>query len=128
MRKYELAVLLHPDVEVELKPALARIEQLISDAEGKIIGQDNWGKQKLAYFVDKQSYGVYLFYTLELDPAKTRALQATLGIDDEVMRYLLVSVDEKAVASIAESSKAGDNKNTTKEMTARKDSKVKEAV
>ena len=65
MNQYEIAVLYHPDLEVDLSKAEEKVAKIITGNGGKIIKTDNWGKRKLAYQIKKQDYGVYVFYTIE---------------------------------------------------------------
>ena len=96
MRQYELTVLIHPDLEMNLEPATDKIAKLIESVGGKIIKDNNEGKKRLGYSVKKQDYAVYYYYELEL-PAGDAAERITkvLEITDEVLRYLLVTVDER---------------------------------
>ncbi|MCC7543626.1 30S ribosomal protein S6 [bacterium] len=94
MRQYEVAVVLHPDLEIDLERATAKIETVITGLGGKIEKKDNWGKRKLAYKIKKQDWGLYVFYQVSLDPAQVQPLDNTLRITDEVMRYLVVSLED----------------------------------
>lgn len=105
MNQYEIAVLYHPDLEVDLTKAEERVTKLVTDNGGKVVGTDNWGKRKLAYPIAKQEYAVYVFYTVELPGEAVRKVEAALNITDEVIRYLITRPDLKAIAK-AEKAKA----------------------
>lgn len=100
MNKYELAVLFHPDLEVDLEKGEQRVKKIIQDNKGKIISTDNWGRKKLAYSIDKLDFAVYVFYTIELEPSSLAKVESLLNITDEAMRYLIVKLDEKTQAKI----------------------------
>lgn len=106
MNKYELAILYHPGLEVDLEKGEQRVKKIIADNEGKIISSDNWGKKKLAYPINKLESGIYVFYTVELLPASLQKIEATLNITDEVIRYLVVKLDPKEQAKIAAAKEA----------------------
>lgn len=110
MNKYELAVLYHPDLEVDLDKGEQRVKKIIEDNKGKIVETDNWGKKKLAYPINKLESAVYVFYTVELVPTSLQKIESTLNITDEVLRYLVVKIDEKEVAKIAEAKAAAEKK------------------
>lgn len=93
MRNYEIAVVLHPDLEIDLATTLDKVEGIITKNGGKITKKDNWGKRKLAYKIKKQDWGIYVFYNVEIDPAKINKINQTLRITEEVLRYLIVSID-----------------------------------
>ena len=62
MREYELTVLIHPDLEMNLEPATDKIKALIEGNGGKITKEANEGKKKLAYQIKAQDFAVY-YYT-----------------------------------------------------------------
>ncbi|HET8670788.1 MAG TPA: 30S ribosomal protein S6 [Candidatus Saccharimonadales bacterium] len=105
MNQYEIAVLYHPDLEIDLEKATSRVEKIFTDSGGKVVNADNWGKRKLAYPIKKNEYAVYVFYTLELPGQSVRKIEATLNITDEVIRFLITRPDLKAIAK-AEALKA----------------------
>ena len=45
MEQYELAVLFHPDLEIDLEKAEKQVEKLVKAAGGSIVKTDNWGKR-----------------------------------------------------------------------------------
>ena len=49
MKQYELTVLIHPDMEMNLTLALDKISKLIESVEGKITKSTEEGKKRLAY-------------------------------------------------------------------------------
>ena len=98
MNQYEIAVLYHPDLEVDLSKAEEKVTKLINDNGGKIIATDNWGKRKLAYTIKKQEHAIYVFYTVEMPGEGIKKVESTLNITDEVVRYLISRPDLKALA------------------------------
>lgn len=93
---YELTVLLHPDLEIDLEKPLKKVEKIITDNSGKIVKTDNWGKKKLAYSIKKQDFAVYVLFEVEVLPENANKIQGLLNITDEVIRYLMVEKDLKA--------------------------------
>lgn len=105
MNQYEIAILYHPDLEVDLSKAEQKIKKLITDNGGKVNAEDNWGKRKLAYTIDGNEHAVYVFYTVDLPGANVAKVESTLNITDEVIRFLITRPDLKAIAK-AEAAKA----------------------
>lgn len=105
MNQYEIAVLYHPDLEIDLEKAEAKVKKIVTDNGGKVVSEDNWGKRKLAYQIKKHEYAVYVFYTVELPAQSVRKVESTLNITDEVIRFLIIRPDLKAMAK-AEALKA----------------------
>lgn len=98
-RDYELVVLLHPDLEIDLEKPLVKLRKIIADNKGEITKEENWGKRKLAYRINKEDFAVYVYLEVSLPAETVKKLQSTLNITDEVLRYLLSAVDPKAVAA-----------------------------
>lgn len=98
LNQYEIAVIYDPGFELDAEKATSKVEKIIADAGGKITNTDNWGKRKLAYPINKQDYGIYVFYTVEMPADGPRKLEHILGITDEVMRFLVTKPDLKAAA------------------------------
>ena len=105
MSQYEIAVLYHPDLEVDLTKAEEKVTKLFTSNGGKVVATDNWGKRKLAYTIKKQEHAVYVFYTVELPGEALQKIESMLNITDEVVRYLITKPDLKAIAK-AEAAKA----------------------
>ncbi len=98
MNQYEIAVLYHPDLEVDLTKAEDRVKKILTDNGGKIVRTDNWGKRKLAYAISRNEHAIYVFYTVELAGEVVRKVEDTLNITDEVIRFLITKPDLKAAA------------------------------
>ena len=126
MRNYEIAVVLHPDLEIDIESATQKVEKIIESAKGKITKKDNWGKRKLAYKIKKQDWGIYVFYQVHLDPSEVNTIESTLRITEEVMRYLIVSLENTRLVSktnqqnsepeVKEADKEADKELSTKEV------------
>ncbi len=107
MKDYELSILFHPDLEVNLDPALDKVKKIIETAGGKINKEENDGKKRLAYSISGQSFAIYYYFNLELPAEAPAKISSSLNIADEVLRYLLVKVDEhKAKLAAHRSEKA----------------------
>lgn len=122
MSQYEVAVLYHPDLEIDLEKATSRVEKIFTDNGGKVTNTDNWGKRKLAYPIKKNDSAVYVIYTLELPAESVRKVESTLNITDEVIRFLITRPDLKAMAKAEalkalKAKKAAERGETTEEKT-----------
>lgn len=91
MKQYELVVLLHPDLEIDVDSPISKLEKLIEAASGKVIKRDNWGKKRLAYAVKHHDFAVYVAFDIQIDPKNVRQLENAVLLTEEVIRHLLVS-------------------------------------
>ena len=105
MNQYEVAVLYHPGLEIDLEKGSSKIEKIFADNNGKVVNTDNWGKRKLAYPIKKNESAVYVIYTLEMPAENVKKVESILNITDEVIRFLITRPDLKAIAK-AEAMKA----------------------
>ncbi len=106
---YEIAVILHADLEIDPAKGMAKIEKIFKDNGGKIKNTDNWGKRKLAYPIRKQEHGLYVFYQVDLPAENVKKVESTLNITDEAIRFLITRPDFKAIQK-AEADKAEKQK------------------
>lgn len=98
MNQYEIAVLYHPDLEIDLEKATTKIGKIIADNGGKITNADNWGKRKLAYPIAKNDFALYVFYTVEMPAGGVQKIEQIFNITDEIIRFLITKPDLKAKA------------------------------
>ena len=102
MKEYELTVLIHPDLEVDIETPLTKVRDIITAAGGEIVNEDNWGKKKLAYRIKKEDFAVYVYFDVKLPSDAPLKISNILNITDEVLRYLLVTVDERGRKALEE--------------------------
>lgn len=123
MAQYEIAVLYHPSLEVDLSKAEDRVVKIFTDNEGSVIATDNWGKRKLAYSIKKNEHAIYVYYTVEMPGQNVAKVEAILNITDEVIRFLITKPDLKAIAKAEaaktlkaeQAAKRGDKQDVEKE-------------
>jgi len=115
VKEYELTVLIHPDLEADLETPLTKVREIITSAGGVIAREDNWGKKKLAYAINREEFAVYVYMDVELPADAPLKISNTFNITEEVLRYLLVKVDPKARAALAEQAKKAQEDKTSDE-------------
>ena len=102
MNEYELTVLIHPDLESTLDSVLDKVRGLITSNGGETVKEDNWGKKKLAYQIKREDFAIYVCFDVKLPSDAPLKISNILNITDEVLRYLLVKVDEKTRKALSE--------------------------
>lgn len=108
MKEYELTVLIHPDLEAAIDAPLQKVRDIITSAGGEIVKEDNWGKKRLAYQIERQDFAMYVYMDVRLPADAPLKISNTLNITDEVLRYLLVTVDEKGRVLLEEAKKRAE--------------------
>lgn len=113
MKQYELTFLIHPDLEMNTETVVSKVKELIDANGGKVTKETNEGKKKLAYAIRGQEYAVYYYLELELPAEAPAKISSVMNITDEVLRYLLVAVDERKLKFEAKKRENKASKPTT---------------
>lgn len=96
MRKYEITYIAHPDLdEAAFKKLNDQVSDWIKDGGGKITKTDIWGTRKLAYPIRKLTVGQYVLLQTELETSFVAELERQFGLQESVMRFLIVSAEEE---------------------------------
>ena len=98
MKDYELSVLFHPDLEMNIDPALDKVKKIVESAGGTISSVEDAGKKRLAYSIKGQNFAIYYYYIVSLPPEAPAKISSTMNITEEILRYLLVKADERRVS------------------------------
>lgn len=94
MRKYELMIILDPEVdERTVAPTLDQILQVITKGGGSVDKVDVWGKRRLAYEIKKRSEGIYAVVEMNTTPELVQELDRQLGLSEVVLRTKLMRPD-----------------------------------
>ncbi len=80
--------------EEAVEAAKEKIVSLIAD-NAEIVAQDVWGKRKFAYPINYQNEGYYVLVYFKSAPEFVAELTRVLGITEEALRYMVLTVDEK---------------------------------
>lgn len=97
MNTYELTLVLKGSQdETKRKAIVDRVTKLITNSGGKVNDDDKGAKKTLAYPINHEKEGVYYFWTVALDPDKTNPLVRLLENDDDILRQLMVRVEDSA--------------------------------
>ena len=95
-RTYELIYIVTPDATEEQIAAIHdQVEQTTKKMGGSLVKTDNWGRRKLAYAIQHHKEGVYILETIEGGGELMRELDRRLKVVDQVIRQLIVRVDEE---------------------------------
>lgn len=111
MQTYEVAVIYHPGLEVDLDKAEKVIKKIFKDHQAELKKVENWGKQKLAYKIKGHEFGIYIFYLVEMPSQNVAKLDQLLNITDEVIRHLITKPDLEAKAKAKALQEEKDERN-----------------
>ena len=100
MRRYELMLVIRPDVADDKSQALVdRTTRQIVAAGGQIVKVAPWGRRRLAYPIDRHREGSYQIILFEAPNEAIIEFERTLLITEEVLRHLITRVERPIKAS-----------------------------
>jgi small subunit ribosomal protein S6 len=109
MRRYELMLVIRPDVADDKSQALVdRTTRGIVASGGQIVKVAPWGRRRLAYPIDRHREGSYHIILFEAPSEAIVELEHTLLITEEVLRHLVTRVDRPVKASAGDGSELDD--------------------
>ena len=95
-RQYELVYILPPDTtEQQVTELHAQVEAVVSRMNGQIEKTENWGRRRLAYEIAHNKEGVYVLDVIRGTGELMKELDRRLRVMDQVIRHLIVRVDEE---------------------------------
>lgn len=94
MRLYESVFIARQDISTGQVDALCEeFTGIINDGGGKIHKHEYWGLKTLAYRIKKNRKGHYILFNIEADAATMAEYDRKLGLNEDVIRVLTVSID-----------------------------------
>ena len=102
-RKYEILYIVRPDLEGGHEDVTNDYTSYLEELGGTIVSVDDWGTKKFTYVIDKFESGNYVLVTFSIESKQLIELEGRLKLDDRVMRYQVVRLEEEKVASKAAS-------------------------
>jgi len=95
-RQFEIGFIVAPDIsEEEAEAVLQSIMQLLEKAQASVEKVDNWGRRRLSYPIEKHQEGIYTFIKVEMDSAEVAAIERRLKLNEKVIRFLILRLDDK---------------------------------
>jgi small subunit ribosomal protein S6 len=95
-RQYELVYILPPDsTEQQVADLHTQIEGAVAKMNGAIEKTENWGRRKLAYEIGHNKEGVYVLDVINGSGDLMKELDRRLRTMDQVIRHMVVRVDEE---------------------------------
>ncbi|MBQ7726560.1 MAG: 30S ribosomal protein S6 [Clostridia bacterium] len=88
--QYEAAIVLSVAQGEETTTALKEKFNDLIAKNGTIVNVDEWGKRRLAYLINDEPEGFYVFFTFESEPAFPAELERIAKITDGVLRVMVI--------------------------------------
>ncbi len=95
MSLYENVFIARQDISGTQVDALADgFTQLIADQGGEVKKREYWGLKNLAYRMNKNRKGHYVLLNIDAPAPAIAELERTMRINEDVLRYLTIRVDQ----------------------------------
>ena len=92
MRNYEIIYIVHPDLDdASFTEVTERVNSWITEAKGEITKADHWGKKRLAYPINKQTEGNYMYLETTMGTEVCSTLETNFKVVESVIRFMIVA-------------------------------------
>lgn len=97
---YEVTYILRPNLEEnEVTERTNAIAEQLKGNGGEVLSTDLLGKKRLAYEIKDVREGIYAVMRFRSETATAHELERQLGLNEDVMRALLIKLDKHAIAA-----------------------------
>ena len=94
-RVYEVIFIVDPDTqEEEMTRLTTNLSGVVTDQGGTVTRNEVLGRRQLAYRIGRKNEGVYVIFEVEGTGAEIAELERRMRVNDAIMRYMTVRVDE----------------------------------
>jgi small subunit ribosomal protein S6 len=93
-RQYEVVFIVDPTVDDEVSKLTDGFTQIVTDQGGVVTKSETMGKRSLAYEINHHKDGTFVLLEIEGSGREIAELERRMRVNDRVLRYLTVRVDE----------------------------------
>jgi len=93
-RQYEVVFIVDPTADEEVPKLTDSFTQIVTDQGGTITKSEVMGKRNLAYEILHHKDGTFVLLEIEGTGKEIAELERRMRVNDRVLRYLTVRVDE----------------------------------
>jgi len=95
MRHYETTYILRPNLgEEQFTEIIDRTNAIVTNDGGAIICLDRWGIKRLAYEINREIQGYYVYMNYAAPGKTVDEIERIFRIDDRALRYLTVKLGD----------------------------------
>jgi small subunit ribosomal protein S6 len=109
MAYYESVFIARQDVTpAQVEQIAAQAASIVAAQGGKVTKTESWGLRNLAYRINKNRKGHYVLMNLDAPAAAVLEMERNLKINEDVLRYMTVRVEELEAGPSAVMRKSDD--------------------
>jgi small subunit ribosomal protein S6 len=99
INQYETVFIATPVLsEPQMKEAVDKFRKIITENNGEIVHEEDWGLKKLAYPIQKKTTGFYHLIEFKSEGEFINKLETEFRRDERIMRFLTFKMDKHAIA------------------------------
>jgi small subunit ribosomal protein S6 len=112
MAFYETVFIARQDISSAQAEALAETyTQMIVDNGGSVTKTEHWGLKTLAFRMNKNRKGHYVLFNIDAPSAAVLEMERNMRINEDVLRYMSIRVDEHEEGPSAMMQNRGGDRN-----------------
>ena len=89
MQEYEALVIIDPKKEESVKQVQDSVTSAITKQNGKVLKEENWGKQRLSYAIKKTPEGIYFKLDFSIKASEIAGLKAGYRLNPDILRLMI---------------------------------------
>ena len=93
-RQYEVVFIVDPTADDEVPKLTESFSQIVTDQGGTVVKAETMGKRQLAYEILHHKDGTFVLLEIEGSGREIAELERRMRVNDRVLRYITVRVDE----------------------------------
>ncbi|KPV40185.1 30S ribosomal protein S6 [Thiohalorhabdus denitrificans] len=90
MNHYEILFIVHPDQSDQVPPLVEKYKGMLTQNGGTIHREEDWGRRKLAFPINKVHKGHYVLLNVECDAAEVDEMAEAFRFNDAILRHMVV--------------------------------------
>lgn len=102
-RQYETTFIVNAGLDdPQIDTVIEKVKDFIVKQGGEILDVNKWGRKRLAYPIQKKNNGFYVVIEFKAAPDAIAKLERFYFLEDNILRYLTVVLDKKAIMGKAQ--------------------------
>ncbi|MBG94628.1 MAG: 30S ribosomal protein S6 [Chloroflexi bacterium] len=94
VQTYELVAILDPRMDADqTAAALAKIDGAVTNGDGQLLANEEWGIRRLSYPIKQFREGNYILRKMRVESSEAVNLNESLRLSEEVIRHLIIKID-----------------------------------
>jgi small subunit ribosomal protein S6 len=99
---YETTFIVNATLEdTQVDVIIEKVKDTIAKNGGQIMAAEKWGRKRLTYPIRKKNNGFYMFFEFKAPGEAIAKLERHYQLDEQILRYLTVKLDKKALKAKA---------------------------